>query len=132
MHRGRWYWQTTASGPYDECAWSEDGHSALLEGLLTDHRAQIDEAVRRPNTRIRMPAGERPKASGGFDGGAGVYVLSRQQFQRWSHVDRMSPTELQEKYRLECVVYAHRANLARWLKVSLHKQGSDVGICISC
>ena len=29
----------------------------------------------------------------------------------------MTPTELQEKYRVECGVYAHRANLQLWLKV---------------
>ena len=52
------------------------------------------------------------------DGGASVYVLSRQQLQRWSHVDKITnPTELQEKYRLECGVYADRAHLLRWLKV---------------
>ena len=29
----------------------------------------------------------------------------------------MTPTVLQEKYRLECGVYADRGNLVRWLKV---------------
>ena len=33
MHRGRWYWQTTVSGRYDECAWSEHGHSAHLRSV---------------------------------------------------------------------------------------------------
>ena len=62
------------------------------------------------------------------DGGAGVYVLSRQQLQRWYHVDNMDPTALQEKYRVECGVYAHRANLVRWLKVLKYKQGLPSGI----
>ena len=29
----------------------------------------------------------------------------------------MTPTELQEKYRVDCGVYADRANLQLWLKV---------------
>ena len=29
----------------------------------------------------------------------------------------MTPTELQEKYRVECGVYADRANLQRWVEV---------------
>lgn len=56
---------------------------------------------------------------GARDGGAGVYVLSRQQLQRWYHVDELSPTELQEKFRAVCGVYANRANRVRWLKVLL-------------
>ena len=60
---------------------------------------------------------------GAKDGGASVYVLSRQQLQRWYYVDNIkNPTELQEKYRAECGVYADRANLVRWLKVLLIKQ----------
>ena len=68
---------------------------------------------------------------GGKDGGAGVYVLSRQQLQRRHHVDNMSPTELQEKYRVECGVYAHRGNLVRWLKVLLYKRERFVGTSIT-
>ena len=68
---------------------------------------------------------------GAKDGGAGVYVLSRQQLQRWYHVDNMSPTELQEKYRVECGVYAHRAHLVRWLKVLLYKRERVVGTSIA-
>ena len=59
---------------------------------------------------------------GAKDGGAGVYVLSRQQLQRWYHVDKLSPTELQDKYRVECGVYADRAHLVRWLQVLPHMQ----------
>ena len=55
---------------------------------------------------------------GARDGGAGVFVLSRQQLQRWHHVDKLSPTALQEKYRVECGVYADRAHLVRWLKAT--------------
>ena len=55
---------------------------------------------------------------GAKDGGVGVYTLSRQQLQRWCHVDKITdPTALQEKYRVECGVYADRGNLVRWLKV---------------
>ena len=55
---------------------------------------------------------------GAKDGGVGVYTLSRQQLQRWYHVDKITdPTALQEKYRVECGVYADRAHLVRWLKV---------------
>ena len=50
-------------------------------------------------------------------GGHGVYELSRQQLQRWHFVDGMTPTELQEKYRVECGVYAHRGYLQHWLEV---------------
>ena len=56
-------------------------------------------------------------SDGGKDGGAGVYRLSRQQLQRWHYVDKLSPTALQDRYRSECGVYAHRAHLIRWLKV---------------
>ena len=59
---------------------------------------------------------------GGRDGGAGVYVLSRQQLMRWHYVDGMTPTQLQEKYRLECGVYADRADLVRWMKVVPEKE----------
>ena len=44
----------------------------------------------------------------------------------------MTPTQLQEKYRLECAVYADRAHLVRWLKVVPQKQECFVGICIIC
>ena len=54
---------------------------------------------------------------GGKDGGAAVYLLSRQQLQKWWYVDKMTPTELQEKYRVECGVYADRGNLVRWVQV---------------
>ena len=65
---------------------------------------------------VRRPPHEALKRDGAKDGGVGVYVLSRQQLQRWWYVDELSATELQEKYRSECGVYAHRSNLVRWLK----------------
>ena len=67
---------------------------------------------------------------GGKDGGAAVYLLSRQQLQKWWYVDKMTPTELQEKYRVECGVYAHRANLVQWVQV--HMQECFVGMCRMC
>ena len=54
---------------------------------------------------------------GGKDGGAADYLLSRQQLQKWCYVDKMTPTELQEKYRVECGVYADRAHLVKWVQV---------------
>ena len=57
---------------------------------------------------------------GGKDGGAAVYLLSRQQLQKWWYVDKMTPTELQEKYRVECGVYADKAHLVRWVQVFSH------------
>ena len=67
---------------------------------------------------------------GGKDGGAGVYLLSRQQLQKWWYVDKMTPTELQEKYRVECGVYADRAHLVKWVQV--HMQDCFVGMCRMC
>ena len=55
----------------------------------------------------------------GVDGGAGVFALSREQLQRWYFVEEMSPTQLQQKYRVECGVYADRAALVKWLRVLL-------------
>ena len=67
---------------------------------------------------------------GGKDGGAAVYLLSRQQLQKWWYVDKMTPTELQEKYRVECGVYAHKAHLVKWVQV--HMQECFVGMCRMC
>ena len=39
--------------------------------------------------------------SGGIDGNASVYTLSRQDLQRWYYVDQLSPTQLQKKYLTE-------------------------------
>ena len=50
-------------------------------------------------------------------GAFGAFELSREQLLRWHFVDGMTPTELQEKYRVECGVYADRAHLQQWLKV---------------
>ena len=62
---------------------------------------------------LRLYLHGQPARSGAF----GVFELSREQLRRWHFVDGMTPTELQEKYRVECGVYAHRANLQLWLKV---------------
>ena len=52
---------------------------------------------------------------GAKDGGVSVYVLSRQDLQRWYHVEGLTGAALQERYRAECGVYAHRAHLTRWV-----------------
>ena len=52
---------------------------------------------------------------GAKDGGVGVYVLSCQHLQRWFHVEKLSPTYLQERYRAESGVYADRSDLVCWL-----------------
>ena len=52
---------------------------------------------------------------GAKDGGVGVLNLSRQDLLRWHHVEKLGPTAIQERYRSECGVYAHRAHLQRWL-----------------
>ena len=52
---------------------------------------------------------------GAKDGGAGVYVLSRQDLQRWYHVEGLTGAALQERYREECGIYADRAQLTRWI-----------------
>ena len=59
--------------------------------------------------------------SGGIDGNASVYTLSRQDLQRWYYVDQLTPTQLQRKYLTDHGVYADRANLIRWLKADAQK-----------
>ena len=48
---------------------------------------------------------------GAKDGGVGVYVFSPQDLQRWFHVEKLSPSDLQERYWVECGVYADRSSL---------------------
>ena len=59
--------------------------------------------------------------SGGIDGNASVYTLSRQDLQRWYHVDQLSPTDLQKKYLTEHGVYSDRKNLVAWLQADAQK-----------
>ena len=67
----------------------------------------------------------------GVDGGVGVFALSREQLQRWYFVEEMSPTQLQQKYRVECGVYADRAALVKWLRVLLQNPECVVFLFIS-
>ena len=46
--------------------------------------------------------------SGGIDGNASVYTLSRQDLQRWYYVDQLSPTQLQHRYLTVHGVYSER------------------------
>ena len=45
-----------------------------------------------------------------------MYELSRQELQRWYHVERLTPQQLQERFRKEAGVYADSSNLGCWLK----------------
>ena len=49
------------------------------------------------------------------EGNCGVYALSRQDLRKWYYVDKLTPTRLQDKYRDEHGVFAHRNNLIQWL-----------------
>ena len=53
---------------------------------------------------------------GAVDGTDSLYALSRQDLQRWFHIDGLTPQQLQERYRKETGVYADPRNLVRWLK----------------
>ena len=59
--------------------------------------------------------------SGGIDGNASVYILSRQDLQRWYYVDQLTPTQLQRKYFTEHGVYSHSADLVSWLQANAQK-----------
>ena len=59
--------------------------------------------------------------SGGIDGNASVYTLSRQDLQRWYYVDQLTPTQLQHKYLMEHGVYSDRRDLIAWLKADAQK-----------
>ena len=66
-----------------------------------------------------------------MDGTASLYALSRQDLQRWYHVEGLSPQLLQQRYRKETGVYADRDNLVRWLKapeqaVSILDENTDI------
>ncbi len=50
------------------------------------------------------------------DGCNALYRLSLHDLQYWYHVEKLSPTELQQRYLEVCGVYAHRANLVAFLK----------------
>ena len=59
--------------------------------------------------------------SGGIDGNASVYTLSRQDLQRWYYVDQLTPTQLQHRYLTEHGVYSHRKHLTTWLNADAQK-----------
>ena len=65
------------------------------------------------------------------DGNNAVYAASKADLQYWYHVEKQSPTELQQRYLQECGVFADRAALYRWLKAPAQKlQKLDTNECI--
>ena len=55
------------------------------------------------------------------DGNSAVYAASKADLQCWYHVEKMSPTALQQRYLEEHGVFAHRNNLYRWLQAPAQK-----------
>ena len=53
---------------------------------------------------------------GAKDGSAAIYTLSRQDLQRWYHVEGLRSHALVDRYRAETGIYAHQAHLSVWLK----------------
>ena len=51
-----------------------------------------------------------------MDARASLYALSRQDLQRWYHVEGLTPQQLVDKYRAETGIFAHAAHLVTWLK----------------
>ena len=65
------------------------------------------------------------------DGNNAVYAASKADLQYWYHVEKLSPTELQQRYLEEHGVFADRANLYTWLKAPAQKlQQLDTNECI--
>ena len=55
------------------------------------------------------------------DGNNAVYAASKADLQYWYHVEKLSPTALQQRYLEEHGVFADRGNLVRWLKAPAQK-----------
>ena len=53
---------------------------------------------------------------GGKDGNVATYVLAKQDLLRWHHVEQLSRTGLQQRYRLVHGVHADASDLERWVK----------------
>ena len=65
------------------------------------------------------------------DGNNAVYAASKADLQYWYHVEKLSPTALQQRYLEEHGVFADRAALVRWLKAPAQKlQQLDTNECI--
>ena len=65
------------------------------------------------------------------DGNNAVYAASKADLQYWYHVEKLSPTELQQRYLEEHGVFADRAYLVRWLHAPAQKlQQLDTNECI--
>ncbi len=48
------------------------------------------------------------------EGNCAMYALSRQDLRTWYYVDKLTPTQLQDKYRDEHGVFANRSRLITW------------------
>ena len=59
--------------------------------------------------------------SGGIDGHALVFILSRIDLRNWYYIDNLSATQIQRKYLLEHGVNSHRNNLMYWLQAEAQK-----------
>ena len=88
---------------------------AALRLALHPHCGQVCCVVRRTEKRREWLRKYLKGSDGAKDGGVSVYVLSRQDLQRWYHVEGLTGAALQERYREECGIYADRANLTRWV-----------------
>ena len=53
---------------------------------------------------------------GAVDGCAALYTLSRQDLQRWYHIEKLTPAQLVDRYRSETGIFADGYNLVKWLK----------------
>ena len=51
-----------------------------------------------------------------MQGNAAVFGLSRTDLRRWYYVEKLTPTQLQERYMNEHGVYAHHQRLVEWLR----------------
>ena len=65
------------------------------------------------------------------DGNTAVYAASKADLKYWYHVEKLSPTELHQRYLQEHGVFADRANLYSWMKAPAQKlQQLDTNECI--
>ena len=60
-----------------------------------------------------------------------MYELYRQDLRTWFYVDRLSATELQDKYVQEHGAFVGRANLTRW-RVRLPDQQILRALALTC
>ena len=65
------------------------------------------------------------------DGNSALFAASKADLQYWYHVEKLSPTALQQRYLQEHGVFAHRTHLYSWLKAPAQKLPQlDTNECI--